>query len=980
MGGFSSDDNFANFIGTSQNPIVIFINKGGGFRWGVFFQALQQSILAVKFNKDSSQILAVIESEPLSIILMNPDDGTQFGYKENIAVSSRGGGFCSGDCLLFAEDSSSIFLSIVSHGKKWELLKIKNDKMNFVAQSSLVSPLEGIAYTIKSNTNDELYIAGYMQNPADNNNYASLTKIKASTQEVKWNYFINYGKISTDFYYLRRFWLDITHIYACSEVTQINVERSMGIHIFQLNGDSQPTQTKDFQYGDASQIFSCYDIRQFSPTVIHLLIQDSASQLPYLMILNPVASTYIIKTLDITVVLIMILNARIIRETQTLFVGQTMSTYETASQMLDQFSGFVAAFDTDYSCSAILISSNSSPLLAATSNTIVAPSITFTSITYNFVSLTLGTMQIGNLNQMRTYFCNRDVIVTITPVAILDQDYEVASTKKVIDFAAFGVVDGTSCTGHILEYSIEITPVVSFIMIDSQRRKISIYTNDDSKQGQYSIKLTGSIYSQSQHTSFKINVKKVDCRSQPVSILRPTSFIPTVDYYVGSLKAQVQIDNYAFTPTCDYVFSFNIQTNPVSNFLVFNPTTMKIDISTNDPILAKIYTVKILATLNDTLITLDQGYQFQLRILINSTSVINTIASKLINHAPFFVESLQQLDLFVNQTLNYKLPLTKDDDNDTVFIKYELGAASTIITILEGNRLLIKPNLKRDYIIRIILYDNNKNQVYSQTYNLKITVKDIQQPQQNPVTEPKENITEKFDSKLQARIFSINMEGLMIIRYSEDIRDQFINYTTFSQSQILILSVEPSFYKDLELLSFKWQLKSFKRNEMQIRLIFDNPNYVSMRLLKDKIKVVFNEQGYFVALKSGLSIKQNYTITRDLPQQLELTDVSQQINTMGKIFSATAFSFMISNIVIIFFVGGSLQLIWGLINSLQIIVHLPLLPFEFPSNAKSFFVMLFQAARFNFIPPDTFTSVFFNGQDDNEEEPFNQRFFDMYIF
>ena len=104
MGGFSSDDNFVGLTGVSQNPMVVFINKGGGFRWGVIFMSLQQSVFAVRFNKDSSLIAAVLESEPLSIILMNPDDGTQFGFKENIAVSSRGGGFCSGDCLVFSDD------------------------------------------------------------------------------------------------------------------------------------------------------------------------------------------------------------------------------------------------------------------------------------------------------------------------------------------------------------------------------------------------------------------------------------------------------------------------------------------------------------------------------------------------------------------------------------------------------------------------------------------------------------------------------------------------------------------------------------------------------------------------------------------------------------------------------------------------------------------------------------------------------------
>ena len=48
--------------------------------------------------------------------------------------------------------------------------------------------------------------------------------------------------------------------------------------------------------------------------------------------------------------------------------------------------------------------------------------------------------------------------------------------------------------------------------------------------------------------------------------------------------------------------------------------------------------------------------------------------------------------------------------------------------------------------------------------------------------------------------------------------------------------------------------------------------------------------------------------------------------------------------------SGSLSLLWGLIGSLQIVAHFPLLVINYPANAKTFSEVLLQLARFDIIP------------------------------
>ena len=61
---------------------------------------------------------------------------------------------------------------------------------------------------------------------------------------------------------------------------------------------------------------------------------------------------------------------------------------------------------------------------------------------------------------------------------------------------------------------------------------------------------------------------------------------------------------------------------------------------------------------------------------------------------------------------------------------------------------------------------------------------------------------------------------------------------------------------------------------------------------------------------------------------------------------------MISNFALNIALSGSLNLLWGLLNTLQLLSHVPLLKINFPANAKTLFVMINEIASFNILPLD----------------------------
>jgi hypothetical protein len=56
--------------------------------------------------------------------------------------------------------------------------------------------------------------------------------------------------------------------------------------------------------------------------------------------------------------------------------------------------------------------------------------------------------------------------------------------------------------------------------------------------------------------------------------------------------------------------------------------------------------------------------------------------------------------------------------------------------------------------------------------------------------------------------------------------------------------------------------------------------------------------------------------------------------------------------------SGSLSLLWGMINALQIIAHLPLLMVMMPANASNFYTFIINIANFNIVPTEKITNYF----------------------
>jgi len=61
---------------------------------------------------------------------------------------------------------------------------------------------------------------------------------------------------------------------------------------------------------------------------------------------------------------------------------------------------------------------------------------------------------------------------------------------------------------------------------------------------------------------------------------------------------------------------------------------------------------------------------------------------------------------------------------------------------------------------------------------------------------------------------------------------------------------------------------------------------------------------------------------------------------------------MYGNLAVNLVMSASLQMLWGMINVMQLIVKMPLLNITFPQNAATFYTFIADVAAFDLIPTE----------------------------
>eukprot|EP00347_Sterkiella_histriomuscorum_P007287 403349536 len=204
------------------------------------------------------------------------------------------------------------------------------------------------------------------------------------------------------------------------------------------------------------------------------------------------------------------------------------------------------------------------------------------------------------------------------------------------------------------------------------------------------------------------------------------------------------------------------------------------------------------------------------------------------NAAPKYVTPLQVLELTAGEAISYKFPDFFDIDSDNANVtKIDLTFASNIIQGKYPNFDIITSNdtLPTDYKMRIYVTDDNPNPL-SKIYELKIKVKP-KEVQTNNFTTILQDQT-KISQELSARIQTMNMDGLVNVRFNKGLRVPKEYWKIDNQTLKIEIFDENGAKRNL---NFTWNVTAFNSKNMMIQLIFDDPSLVSkyVRLVQNQI-------------------------------------------------------------------------------------------------------------------------------------------------
>eukprot|EP00347_Sterkiella_histriomuscorum_P013197 403365639 len=293
------------------------------------------------------------------------------------------------------------------------------------------------------------------------------------------------------------------------------------------------------------------------------------------------------------------------------------------------------------------------------------------------------------------------------------------------------------------------------------------------------------------------------------------------------------------------------------------------------------------------------------------------------------------LPSFITVTQKYILmePAPKDVGNYSLTICLshinELDQSKSSIYFLGVE--VLKTQQLRDYNKPVITTQPKNNTQVNQSVLSNITEEDMKFEFVNIHGEVKIS----FSQKLQA-LLALNMINLVDLK--------FILQQGSSESEIS-----------------SWRILENGLSSVVIKLAFDSPGDISLSQIQDQLKVSFQNKLQ----------QQSVAISVDLPPQLDDEDIMDQTSQVTAVVLESVL-YGSAGLSVLF--GTSIQMVWGLVNTLQLITHTPLFNIPYTSEIMILFKAVITVTTFDPFNSSDYLKIIFNLQDVDSYEPYNYRF------
>ncbi|CDW77153.1 UNKNOWN [Stylonychia lemnae] len=430
-------------------------------------------------------------------------------------------------------------------------------------------------------------------------------------------------------------------------------------------------------------------------------------------------------------------------------------------------------------------------------------------------------------------------------------------------------------------------------------------------------------------------------------------------YNVGDPALTIFVSQFTYTEPCidtpTWVYQgLQSDYSPLPSFIQFIQISYGsyFRVETSDQQNAATYQLLVEGTASGQYI----GYSF-FELYVSSTggsvSPLDNILRTYENRAPYFASNLDEIiQIKCREKKIIKIPDIVDPDLDQVslVITQQIKEILPGFILLKDKRLIIEPqNLDYgNYTLLFKLTDDNLTFPMTNFYQVIIVVKSTYQilKQRSPPIIPNhpnnsvDTMNETIKSQnVEMTIKSINEQGQarILIKADNSIDSfQLKNYLTSVQ---ILNSLN-------ELAYVEYNITGFQDGIIVLQLLLDDAQSISRYQSQDQLIISYFKQRELI------------TKIRNIPPQTK-NDVEQKlVNSLQQVTDSILTSVLYGSIGMSLVFGTSLQLLWGLVNTLQLMSHTPLMAIPYNMPILSFLKTIFTVVTFDPIDRDLVSNIF----------------------
>jgi len=148
-------------------------------------------------------------------------------------------------------------------------------------------------------------------------------------------------------------------------------------------------------------------------------------------------------------------------------------------------------------------------------------------------------------------------------------------------------------------------------------------------------------------------------------------------------------------------------------------------------------------------------------------------------------------------------------------------------------------------------------------------------------------------------------------------------------------------------VKFHWNVSSIDEYTIIVNLYFERPIQISQFTSRDTLVAKLTQPSLFRDAEHGLEVLEKDTVeSKPIPKQLVPSLAATLTVAAGKVVGKVANYGATVTFILNWLLSFSLSLLWGMINSLQIVIHFPLTSVVYPANAKQFYSYFITIATF----------------------------------